>query len=131
MYQGKVLEDGNMTNSPAFEKFAKDLKYVLLEELGKANMELKKYQVNYYGVSGFLRSGGGKYIYFSYNEPRYTQLDFYKNDCRNGFLIRVAKNDTDYGGIHSINHFCSLITFTEMAEWIFGNVKEFEHMETL
>ena len=51
-------------------------------------MNLVEFHVGHYDFGGFAEKDG-KYVYFSYNCPRYgTPINFEKTDCIEGFLSR-------------------------------------------
>lgn len=110
-YNGRTLEDDGAYNSSEFVQFAKDLKATIREVCKDNNAKLTNFSVGHYDVSGFIIKDG-KYVYFSYSEPRGCAIDFNKSDYANAFLIRTAEHNRDYRG--GGNHFCNIFHFAEM-----------------
>ena len=82
-----------------------------LEDRG---MNLVEFHVGHYDFGGFVEKDG-KYVYFSYNCPRYrTPINFEKTDCMEGFLYRTAKSEKDYTG--GRNHFTNLLQLVPEIE---------------
>ncbi len=110
-YNGKVLEDAGAYKSDEFIQFAKDMKSTINDICKEAGAELVKYSVGHYDVSGFAVKDG-KYVYFSYNEPRHLPIDLDRSDCMQGILLRTAQHDKDYTS--GRNNFCNIYTFGDM-----------------
>lgn len=110
-YDGKILEDSGAYKSQEFIQFARDMKSTIREICKGAGAELVKFSVGHYDVSGFAVKNG-KYVYFSYSEPRLLPIDFDRSDSLRGILIRKADHDKDYHG--GYNNFCNIYTFSGM-----------------
>lgn len=109
-YHGKVLDDAGVYKSQDFIQFAKNMKSTINEICKENDAELVKWRVGHYDVSGFALKNG-KYVYFSYSEPRHMAIDLNRHDAMMGILIRTATDDKDYRGGH--NNFCNIFTFAE------------------
>ena len=110
-YNGKVLDDAGAYKSDEFIQFAKDMKSTIRDICKEAGAELVKFSVGHYDVSGFVAKDG-RYVYFSYNEPRNLPIDFDRRDCMQGILMRTAQHDKDYTG--GRNNFCTIYDFGSM-----------------
>lgn len=112
-YHNKILIDAGAYKSQEFVRFALDLKSAIKDELKSIGAKLISYSVNHYDVSGFIERAG-KYVYFSYSEPRYLRIDTNRSDALMGILTRTAKNDRDYRG--GANHFTNFHGFAVMVD---------------
>ena len=108
-YDGKILEDDGCVNSREFIQFAKDFRSMLREICKEIGANLVKCQTGHYHIFGFVEADG-KYVYFSYDEPRHARIDMAKGNC-DGILIRTAKDTKDYSG--GRNCFCSFYNIKE------------------
>ena len=109
-YQGRILEDGGAYKSQEFIQFARDMKSTIREVCKDNGAELVKFSVGHYDVSGFALKNG-RYVYFSYSEPRHWPIDLNDSGYMNGILIRTAEHDKDFHG--GYNNFCNIYTFAD------------------
>lgn len=117
-YNGHVIEDTGAYASEDFKKFARAFRTTLKTEMQSIDAELESFSVGHYFISAFVRKNE-KYIYISYNCPRYDQpIDFSKSGAVDGVLYRKAKDAKDYHGEQ--NHFCSMPELTNCIECLFG-----------
>lgn len=126
-YQGRILEDAGAYKSQEFIQFAKDMKSTIREICKENDAELVQWSVGHYDVNGFILRNG-KYVYFSYSEPRYMEIDLNRSDPMLGILIRTTKHEKDYTG--GPNNFCNIHTFsTFLCELTRPTVEEgrYEH----
>lgn len=107
-YQGKVLEDHGSVLSPEFIRFAADVKSTIRAICKENGADLVKWSTGHYDVSGFVLKNG-KYVYFSYSEPRHLPIDLNRHDAWDGILIRTAAHEKDYTG--GQNNFCNIHSF--------------------
>lgn len=113
-YQGVAIEDDLAYVSKEFKQFASYFKRRLKMNLEDRGMNLVEFHVGHYDFGGFAEKDG-KYVYFSYNCPRYgTPINFEKTDCMEGFLYRTAKSEKDYTG--GRNHFTNLLQLVPEIE---------------
>lgn len=112
-YHNRILTDAGAYKSDEFVRFALDFKSAIKDELKSIGAKLVSFSVNHYDVSGFIERAG-KYVYFSYSEPRYLRIDVNRSDAMMGILTRTAKSDTDYRG--GVNHFTNFYGFKTMVD---------------
>ena len=112
-YNGKILDDGGSSKSQEFIQFAKDMKSTIREICKERGVELVKWSVGHYDVSGFIKKNE-KFVYFSYSEPRHFAIDLNASSCMNGILIRTAEHEKDYRG--GFNHFCNIYQMGGMVD---------------
>lgn len=93
------------TNEEEFKNIAKEVKKKIKKQLEKYNIELVKFNINHFYISGFLKKEQ-KYLYFSTYDYRYFRDKFY-----NEILIRKCKDENDYKG--ETNSYCSIENFGE------------------
>ena len=114
-WHGKPIKDDGSYTSRQFNSFAKELKTVISQEAERMGITLTNYSAGHYFVSGFLAVRDDAYVYFSYDVPRgELPLDLTKKDACYGFLVRTAKNETDYTG--GQNHFTDFAGLFELSE---------------
>lgn len=116
-YQGKMLEDDGAYKSKDFTAFASYVKRQFKNSAAERGINLDSFNVGHYDVSGFFEKDG-KYVYFSYSEPRHEKIDFNRSDCYYGFLIRTATSNKDYRG--GRNNFSNLEDFMDVVEELFA-----------
>lgn len=113
-YQGYLIENAGSYKSEDFIKFAQYAKCRMKEAAEKKNIKLISFYIGHYDISGFFQSlETGKYAYFSFDNCRYTPLDFTAPNSK-GFLLRIAESPEDYMGGH--NHFTDLKGFIPLLE---------------
>ena len=114
-YQGHLIEDDGAYKSKDFINFASYAKRRMKAAAGEKEIELVRFIVGHYYISGFFRSKEtGKYAYFAFDRCRYAPLDFNKRDSWGGFLLRTAKGPDDYTG--GQNRFTNLNGFIPLLE---------------
>lgn len=106
-WQGKTIEDLCGVMSDSAKQFAKNIMLFLKRTLKSNDIELVKTSIGHYDFSGFLKNNKtNKYVYFSRDIERYNQpINLLDKSCFGGFLVREAKNETDYRGGN--NNFCN------------------------
>lgn len=112
-YNLVTIPDDGAFMSRGAKSFASYVKRQFKEVFGKHGITVDSFMVGHYYFSGFL-SCGGKYVYFSYNIPRYGEPIRFDTDR---FLIRTAKSQTDYTGGH--NNYAVLADLVESVENLF------------
>ena len=121
-YNHKMIDDWGAYTSDEFKQMARDFKNVLRDEFKKDEFEIKEFTpAGHYFFSGFVkRTTDNKCVYISYDCNRGipfggipVTLD--DKDCMNGFLVRLAKNEKDYGGAHSFNHFTNFYGIKDLT----------------
>lgn len=114
-YQNRALEDWGSVMSAEAKQFAKDFKRRLSFNAKKRGIEIVGWNVNHYDFSGFLKKND-KYVYFSYNIPRYEEPINLLSRNHNGFLVRTAEHEKDYRG--GYNNFCNILQFFDSVEYL-------------
>ena len=105
-WNGKAVEDCGCYMSKEAKSFVTAFKNMLKRELAPYGVEVIGMKPNHYDFSGFLKRGD-KYVYLSYDIPRYGQkIDFDQRGWAGPVLVRTAESDHDYHGGH--NNFCSI-----------------------
>lgn len=112
-YHNRILVDAGAYKSDEFVRFALDFKSAIKDELKSIGAKLISFSVNHYDVSGFIERGG-KFVYFSYSEPRHLRIDVNRSDPIMGILTRTAKSGSDYRG--GMNHFTNFYGFATMVD---------------
>ena len=107
-YQGKTLEDAGAYKSDDFIVFARAMRSAIQNEVKKIGAKVVNFSVGHYDISGFVEKEG-RYVYFSYSEPRCMPIDLTRADCMKGILVRRAKGPKDYSGEH--NYFTNIMSF--------------------
>lgn len=112
-YQGRVLQDADAYKSNDFIAFARAMRATINSELKSIGAKIASFNVGHYDLSGFAEKDG-KYIYFSYSEPRHLPIDLNRRDPMMGILIRTADGPKDYRG--GQNHFTNIMSFASSAK---------------
>lgn len=108
-YEDQTLKDAGAEVSDEFKKFAQDMRTALRNEAGKNGIRLHSLKTGHYDVHGFFEKDG-KYVYFSYSEPRHSRIALTRKEPMWGFLYRTAKDDKDYtGGQNHFTHWMGLV----------------------
>lgn len=111
-WNGKIVK-----NDITAKSFVTAFKNMLKRELNPygINVSLKS---GFYYCSGFLEKNG-KYIYISYNIPRYGESIDFNTSGILGVLYRTAKNNKDYTG--GYNYFSSMYELPKNIKNLFDN----------
>lgn len=119
-WNGRAIEDDLSITSKEFHSFANALKNALKRELEGEGIELVKYYKGHYDISGMFEKGG-KYIYFSYNVPRYGQpLDMFSGSIFGGALYRTSPSADSCSSGHGHNQFTTLAELPFAVKCKFG-----------
>lgn len=100
------------TNGEDFKAFARDFKKRIQKDLKNTDMELEKFSIGHYYLSGFIKRRD-KYVYFSIPDVRH-----FGNEWFNDILIRTAKGCSDFKGGH--NNRTDLSGFCENVKKLFN-----------
>lgn len=108
-YQNRSVEDDFAYMSESAKKFARAIKNALKREGKTFGFEVVSFSIGHYDISSFVKDiTSGKYIYISYDIPRYEKMiDLNDAGFASGCLYRTAKSPSDFTGGH--NHFCSMM----------------------
>lgn len=112
-YQGRTIQDDGAYKSQEFIRFARDFRSTVKDIASEIGGEICNFHIGHYDVSGFIQRSG-KYVYFSYSEPRHMAVNLLAEDPRFGILIRTANNEKDYTG--GYNNFCNILNMKGVAE---------------
>lgn len=100
----KAVKDDITVMSKEAKSFVTAFKNYLKRNL-PAGYEVESLSAGHYYCSGFVKKED-KYIYLSYDIPRYGEAINFETSGVNGVLYRTAKNNKDFTG--GGNHFCSI-----------------------
>ena len=120
-YHEKGICDAGAYKSNEFVSFARKFKNALKRTFPEC--EILKYHAGHYYVSGFLKKND-IFIYFSFDVPRGgIPMDLTTDNAVCGVLYRLARNDSDWGGVHSRNHFCNILDMEKAINELFKKEK--------
>lgn len=100
----KAVEDNITVMSKEAKSFVTAFRNYLKRNL-PAGYEVESLSAGHYYCSGFVKKGD-KYIYLSYDIPRYGEVINFETSGLEGVLYRTAKNNKDFTG--GPNNFCSI-----------------------
>ena len=107
-YQNHSVEEDFAYMSESAKKFARAIKSALKREGKNFGFEVVSFAIGHYDCFAFVQDVcSGKYIYVSYDIPRYNEAIDLNAGGVSGCLYRTAKTTTDYTGGRS--NFCSLM----------------------
>lgn len=116
-YHRKGIYDAGAYKSDEFVSFSRKFKNALKRTFPEC--EILKYHTGHYDVAGFLKKDNN-YIYFSFGVPRGgIPMDLISSSAMHGVLYRLARDDSDWGGAHSRNHFCNILEMQEAVNALF------------
>jgi hypothetical protein len=101
------------TKTPEFKAFAKDFKAAIKTKL-LPGIDLAKYSVGHFYVTGFIQNKEGKIVYFSVPDVRYQQEGWFER-----IMVRTARTLEDYSG--GQNHF---IKFNDFGDAVHKLMKQ-------
>lgn len=105
-YQGKAVEDAGCYMSKEAKSFVSMFRNALKREFIDTSVEVVSCKAGHYFLYGFLQNGD-KYVYFSYDIPRYGKpIDSFA-DGLDGVLYRTAESTNDFHG--GTNHYTSMV----------------------
>lgn len=117
-WDGKTVEDLGGYMSKEAKQFVSDFKRALKRELEPQGIEVISLNPNHYDCSGFLKKDD-KYVYISYDIPRWDkEIDFTEGGT-NGVLYRTAQHERDFTGGH--NNFSSLVDLPRNIMQLYEN----------
>lgn len=114
-WNGVAVEDCGTYMSKEAKSFVTAFRNMLKRELADLNPTIT-ISPNHYDLSGMIEIGG-KFLYVSYNIPRWgDRIDFSESGL-NGVLYRPAKHAKDWRG--GRNRFCSILKLPDQIRAIF------------
>lgn len=102
-WNGVAVEDCGSYMSKEAKSFVTAFKRMLNREV--PTIEENTITPNHYDLSGMIKIDG-KYIYVSYNIPRWGSRISFNTSGTNGVLYRAARHSKDWTG--GFNNFCSI-----------------------
>lgn len=112
------VEDGGCYMSKSATSFVTGFRNMLKRELTPHDINVCSFTAGHYFCSGFVEKDG-KYVYISYDIPRYGEKIDFSQQGVNGVLYRTAKSERDFHG--GPNNFCSIEQLPKAIVDLFDN----------
>lgn len=97
--------ESSCLETPQFASFSRTLKNAVKKECIEHGYELGNWNKGHFEVCFFVKRSDNAVFYVSVGDMRYGTLGKNALHC---VLYRSALHEKDYGGSHSLNHYCHI-----------------------